>query len=248
MVGPPGAEYPIPDRALQDESMPQIEPGGGTRLALSPPNPAFQSRPARCGRRTVHPAEEANDAGPGRADGTYVDLTVAAGNFSAQRNTLDETLSGLGTVTAKHGSSPAFGGRIDIWFNDHFALQGSGFLAGGSSLEGQAFGVPGSVDASLFYGTGRAVAGIGGRVRLLLSAGFGFRSANYDTPDIEDGSLTVGVVGAGLLVPLGTSVALRLDADDYVYDMYWEVDGLRSREQRQHDVMLTVGLTFRTGG
>jgi hypothetical protein len=184
---------------------------------------------------------------PALADGATVDLTPSFGVFNPTQDNLDEVLPGLGSVTAKHGSGNAFGGRLDVWLNPHFALEGTGYLTTGSSLDGEAFGVPGSVDASFFYGSGRALVGVGTTAKLLLSAGLGFVSSSYDSPGIADGSIMVGVLGVGALIPLGENVSLRLDLDDYVYNMHWEFDGLQSQDQMQQDIVAAVGLTFHTG-
>lgn len=82
----------------------------------------------------------------------------------------------------------------------------------------------------------------------LLSAGLGFVNSSYDTNGIEDGSLWIGVVGAGIQIPLSETALLRLDLDDYVYNMHWEFDGVQSEDQMQHDIVAAVGITFRTGG
>jgi len=176
-----------------------------------------------------------------------VDLTISGGNLRPTQNTLDERVSGVGSITAKQGAASGVGGRLDIWLNEHFALEGTGFYAGASPLEGDVFGATGAVDVSIFYGSGRAVVGIGDRTRLLLSAGIATMARNFDTDAIEDGSITVGVVGAGILIPVGNAVSLRFDLDDYVYDSYWELGDVRSEEIPQHDVVFAAGLTFHTG-
>jgi hypothetical protein len=183
-------------------------------------------------------------AGAAAANDATVDLTISGGNLNPTQNTLDERISGVGSITAKHGSAPGMGGRVSIWINEHFALEGTGFYAGSSSLEGDAFGTTGAVDVAFFYGSGRAVVGVGNRARFLMSAGLATMARNFDTDAIEDGSLTVGVVGAGLLVPLGNAVSLRFDLDGYFYSSYWEFDGIQSDEILQHDVVLQAGLTF----
>ncbi|NNE44071.1 MAG: hypothetical protein HKN12_07665 [Gemmatimonadetes bacterium] len=182
-----------------------------------------------------------------RAEGTPVDLTLSVGGFSSTQNNLDETVAGIGDVTAKFGSSPIIGGRVGIWLNDHLAIEGTGYYAGGSSLEGEAFGVPGSVDASFFYGSGRLVVGLGADNRVMLTGGIGTQKSTYDTTGIEDGSLMVGVLGVSAQFPIGESVSLRIDADNYLYNMYWEFDGLQSEEQFMRDFVLAAGLTFHTG-
>ena len=56
----------------------------------------------------------------------------------------------------------------------------------------------------------------------------------------------MGVVGVGVLLPLGNAVSLRLDTDNYFYNMFWELDGVRSGELLQQDVVFAAGLTFHT--
>jgi len=186
-------------------------------------------------------------AAPALADGASVDLTPSVGYFNPTQNNLDEVIPGLGSVTAKHATGNAFGGRIDVWLNEHFALEGTGYMTTGSSLDGQAFGVAGSVDADFFYGTARALVGVGDKARLLLSAGLGFVNSAYDSNGIEDGSIMVGVLGVGASIPVGNSVSLRFDLDNYIYNMYWEFDGVQSADQLQQDIVAAVGLTFHTG-
>lgn len=180
-------------------------------------------------------------------DNVHVDLSILGGSLQPTQNSVDQRIPDVGSITLKQNPAGGFGGAVTLWLNDHFALEGTGFYAGASSLEGQAFGFTGAVDASVFYGSGRAVVGVGDRTRLLMSAGIATMARNFDTDLIEDGSLTVGVVGAALLIPMGNAVSLRLNLDDYVYDTYWEFAGAKTDAMRQHDVVFGAGLTFHTG-
>ncbi|MFN8179262.1 MAG: hypothetical protein U0167_15125 [bacterium] len=184
---------------------------------------------------------------PAAANDASVDLTISGGSLQPTQNSVDQRIPGVGSLTAKQGAANGVGGRVSIWLNHHFALEGTGFYVGKSALEAQAFGATGAVDVSLFYGSGRVACGIGDRTRLLLSAGIATMARNFDTPLIEDGSLTVGVVGAGLMIPVGNAVSVRLDLDDYLYNTYWEFAGVRTDELPQHDLVFSAGLTFHTG-
>lgn len=114
-----------------------------------------------------------------------------------------------------------------------------------TEMEAQAFGTSGAIDANLFFGAARGVLGFGSSARFMLSAGLGLQSSSYDL--IEGGTWMIGVIGAGVMVPLGEKAGLRVGVDDYLYNAQWDVGGVMTDEIFQHDVTYTAGITFRTG-
>jgi hypothetical protein len=170
-----------------------------------------------------------------------VDVTPELGYYAPLNNQVDE---GDGAVTATHASALGFGARLTFWVNPNFAIEMNGLYTP-TEMEGQAFGETGSLDASVFFGAARAVVGFGSDARFMLSGGLGFQSSSYDF--IEGGTWMIGVIGAGVMIPMGEKAALRLGVDDYLYNAQWEVGDFVTEEIFQHDLVWTAGVTIRTG-
>lgn len=171
-----------------------------------------------------------------------VDVTPEIGYYAPRSDQVD---IGDGLATAKHDNKLGFGGRLTFWANPNFAIELNGMYTA-TKMTGQAFGETGSIDANVFFGTARAVAGFGSTARFLLSAGLGVQSSSYDF--IEGGTWMIGVIGAGVMIPLGESAALRLGVDDYMYNAQWDLGGgVMTDTIFQNDVMYTAGISFRTG-
>ncbi len=185
-------------------------------------------------------------SGPAHAEGARVDITPVVGAFNATQNNVDEEFAGIGAIEAKFAGGTAFGGYLTIWLNDNFAIEGAGHFVG-SSLDAVAFGAEGELGANIFYGTGRAVLGMGQGPQFQVSAGFGMRSVAFDSNEIENSTFGTGVIGGALLVPLGKSTSLRVGIDNYIYTTYWEVGDLRTSELDQQDIVYSVGLTLHSG-
>lgn len=177
---------------------------------------------------------------PAHAGG--VDVTPEIGYYAPQ----SDQASIPDVASASHAASMGWGGRLTFWLNDNFALEATGMLTG-TNMQAQLFDQQvGELGATVFFGTGRAVLGFGSKARFLLNAGLGFQSSSYDY--IEGGTWMIGVVGAGVSVPLGHTLGLRLGADDYIYNAQWDLgDGVLTDTILQHDVTFTVGLSFFTG-
>jgi len=177
---------------------------------------------------------------PARSGG--IDVTPEVAFYSPQS---DQANIGNGAATAKHANATGFGGRLTFWVNENFAFEATGMFAS-TDMEAQLFGQTGALGASVFFGTGRAVIGIGSTAKFLLSAGLGFQSSSYDY--IEGGTWMIGVVGAGAMLPLGQTVGLRAGVDDYIYNAQWDLGGgVLTDTILQHDVTFTVGLSLLTG-
>lgn len=174
-----------------------------------------------------------------------VDISAFAGQFVATANVIDETAPSFGSVTAKHQNAMAYGGHLTIWINNNFGLEG-GVAYTSSSLEGEAFGSTGSLKANLLYGSGKAVLGFGDYTRFQLSGGLGVVKSGYDF--LEGDSHMVGVIGAAILIPLNQQISLRLEVEDFIHYVQWDLgDGNLTQQINQNDLILGAGFSISTG-
>ena len=176
-----------------------------------------------------------------------VHLHFYAGGFSPQSYVLDETYDGFTFARGKLGEKLGYGGGLTIWLNENLGLAGTGYYVA-TSLDGELLGQQGRLDATVFNVGGRVVLGLGGGQGpsvFNLSAGLVANSTNID--QVERDTITAGVIGAELNIPVGSRAALRFAADDYIYDLFWTVDGFQTDPIRQHDLVLSAGITIFTG-
>jgi hypothetical protein len=174
-----------------------------------------------------------------------VDISAFMGQFAATANVIEETSPSFGSVTAKHQNAMAYGGRLTIWINNNFGVEG-GLAYTSSSLEGEAFGSAGSLNANLLYGTGKAVLGFGDYTRFQLGAGLGVVKSSYDF--LQGDSHMVGVIVAAILIPLNQQISLRLDVEDHIHYVQWDLgDGNLTQQMNQNDLILGVGFSISTG-
>lgn len=173
-----------------------------------------------------------------------VEIVPQLGFYSAPTSVIYQDYGPDGSITAAHQASLAFGGRVTYWMRPGLGIEGS-LLFAPTSLEGQAFGFEGSTAANLFYGAGRVVLGFGQRdgvPRLHLSAGLAYAAPSYD--QFEFDPFMAGVIGFGSHLPLGDSMALRFDLDDYISTQQWEFGGQPTDARVQHDVVMSAGIAF----
>jgi hypothetical protein len=182
---------------------------------------------------------------PAAAERGDVELTPMVGYYTAQANSIDEVIPGVGSVTARRADTVAGGLRLTAWVRPSLALEISGLYSSGT-LDGQAFGVEGEMGETSFFGAGRLVLSPASQsARVLFSAGLVLAVQDYEF--VEGSSFMAGVVGVGLKLPMGEAVSLRLDVDDYIYNTWWEVGDQRTTSLTQHDVVSTVGISFSLG-
>jgi len=175
-----------------------------------------------------------------------VHFSTYMGQYAPQSDVVNEL---EGNVEARMANALGYGGQLTVWLNSAVALAASGFYVS-TTLDGDAFGVTGSLDASVFMGGARVVLGLGGTETgpslVNLSAGIVANSTDYG-PAVESGTHAAGVVGVDLNVPLGRNAGLRLGVDDYIHDKWFEVGDVSTEAARQHDVVLYGGLTLYPG-
>jgi hypothetical protein len=135
------------------------------------------------------------------------------------------------------------GARLTFWGNSPLGLELTGGyspanveIAGGTINEDK--------NTNVFVGSAKLMLGISP-----ASSSFGLyvgggpaliRRGEDVTEESESATDWGGVVGAGLRLPLGSSVGLRIDIEDYLYDGDFSGD-----DDFQNDLVLSAGLSLR---
>src|SRR5262245_57940509 len=159
---------------------------------------------------------------PPAAAAAGVDIVPFVGVFQPTENQINDLTGGL---IANLDSGPAYGVRLDWWFNDRFGLEGSIsaasselLIAGGAALSSSATWFQGDVRARL------RLLGENHPVRLDVVGGIGYNDLDYAVKDILNAfeitsdSQTSWVLGLGMDVPVGT-MGLRFEAVDNLHDV-----------------------------
>jgi hypothetical protein len=175
-------------------------------------------------------------AQPARAQGS-VSITPYAGIYVPTKNAFSTVGNDI-----KRKNSFFGGGRLTFWGKSPLGLE---LTAGFAPAKVEVAG--GTINASrntnvfaggmkLMLGISPAVAPIGfyvGGGPALIRRGANLLNGNQSQTDFG------GLLGAGLRLPLGRSVGVRFDAEDYLYD--GDFSGSNSF---QNDLVLTAGLSL----
>lgn len=81
----------------------------------------------------------------------------------------------------------------------------------------------------------------------MLHGGLGMQGTKCDEL-IKGGNIMTGVLGLGSILPLGVNTWLRTDLDLHAYTTFFEIGDAQTDELTQYDMVLAVGIQFRTGG
>lgn len=176
--------------------------------------------------------------------GGQIDFAPAIGYYVSTANVIQEDFGNNLTVEASHKSSMAFGGKLTIWANNLLGFESS-FAYTSTSLDGEAFGLEGSTDASLFFATEKVVLGFGNSTRFQIGGGFGIVTSSYS--DLDGDTHMTGVAGIALIIPMSQAVALRLDGDDHIHSIFWTVDDFETDAITQNDIVVTLSISVSTG-
>jgi hypothetical protein len=146
-------------------------------------------------------------------------------------------------------STVAFGGRIARMFSAN--KLGVEFSLGyaGSGLEGEDSGI--EIDGSLTMWSLRLIymLGAGGNLRPYLAGGLGYVTRGGDAWEDIDGTGDIGGnLAVGLLFPLGETLNLRVELEDYLSSAGFESGGVESESEFQNDFLLSVGIHIPFGG
>lgn len=176
-------------------------------------------------------------ARPVAAQGS-ISLTPWAGVYVPTKNEFSSVDNDI-----KRNNAFMAGARLTFWGNSPLGLELTGGyspanveIAGGTINEDK--------NTNVFVGSAKLMLGISP-----ASSSFGLyvgggpaliRRGEDVTEESESATDWGGVVGAGIRLPLGSSVGLRVDVEDYLYDGNFSGD-----DDFQNDLVLSAGLSFR---
>lgn len=176
--------------------------------------------------------------------GGQIDFAPAIGYYISTANVIQEDFGNNLTVEASHKSNLAFGGKLTIWANNLLGFESS-FAYTSTSLDGEAFGLGGSTDASLFFAHEKVVLGFGNTTRFQIGGGFGIITSSY--ADLDGDTHMIGVAGIALIIPMSQNVGLRLDADDHIHSVSWIIGNFETDPITQNDIVVMLGISISTG-
>lgn len=180
-------------------------------------------------------------------------LSVAARPLAAQGSVSLTPWAGIYVPTSnefsvvdtdiKRNNSFIGGARLTFWGNSPLGLELTGGyspanveIAGGTINEDR--------NTNVFVGSAKLMLGISpasSAFGLYIGGGPALIRRGSDVTE-EDESITDwgGVLGAGLRFPMGESVGLRIDVEDYLYN--GDFDG---SDDFQNDLVISAGLSFK---
>ncbi|KPK80991.1 MAG: hypothetical protein AMS25_08150 [Gemmatimonas sp. SM23_52] len=175
--------------------------------------------------------------------GIGIDLTAYGGVFVPLNDIVDDEDIGTG----KHESALAVGGRLTLGLPGPLGVEGTfnyalSDVGADSDTEG----------AHVWSVSGRAVFEFGlpaAPLTFFVNGGIAYIGRGGDAYDeVEDKSNVGGVAGVGLKVGLPGLLAIRLDAEDYIYSAKPTIGGLEPADsQLQNDIVVSAGLVFSIG-
>jgi hypothetical protein len=175
------------------------------------------------------------------------------------------TVGSSATLAARHQSAAAFGANLSYWLNDRFGIEG-GAVYSGSHLKssgqineptGTTLFPPTSEQAHVWLGSAKLM------MQLMptesdfnLRFGFGpaiiSRGGSAYASDADGKFTGLTDVGAAMSlctrIPLMSNVAVRLRAEDYMYEskIAWKAnipsEDLSLKQRTQHDFIFSAGL------
>jgi hypothetical protein len=176
-------------------------------------------------------------ARPAAAQGS-LSLTPWAGMYVPTKN----EFSSVDTDIKRNNAFMA-GARLTFWGNSPLGLEFTGGyspakveIAGGTINEDK--------NTNVFVGSAKLMLGISpasSSLGLYIGGGPALIRRGEDvTEESESATDWGGVIGAGLRLPLGSSVGFRLDLEDYLYDGDFSGD-----DDFQNDLVISAGLSLR---
>ncbi len=175
-------------------------------------------------------------ARPARAQGS-VSLTPYAGIYVPTKN----SFSSVGN-SIKRNNSFVGGARLTLWGKSPLGLELSGgysparIKVAGATINGERKSNVVLASLRLMIGLSPAASGLGlyvGAGPALIRRGSDVLNSSQSKTDFG------GNIGAGLRLPIGHSIGVRFDAEDYLYD--GNFDGSK---KFQNDLALTAGLSL----
>jgi hypothetical protein len=175
---------------------------------------------------------------PARAQGS-TSFTLWGGVYSPLG--ADPNLGAIGGQVERENSF-AGGGRLTLWGRRLFGLE---VVAGLTPAKVNVAGgvINGTRNLNVFAGGLKLMLGVSPAVSSVgfhLGAGPALKRRGEDVaPGSESHTDFGGVLGAGIRVPFSPRVALRLDAEDYIYS-----GSFGGNEGTRNDLILSTGISF----
>ena len=146
-------------------------------------------------------------------------------------------------------STVAFGGRLSRMFSgDHLGVEFSIGYAG-SGLEGEETGE--EIDGTVTMWSLRLLYMLGssGKLRPYLAGGLGYLTRGGDAWEDIDGTGDIGGnLALGLLFPLGETLDLRIELEDYISSAGFDTGTFETDSEFQNDFLLSAGIHIPFGG
>jgi hypothetical protein len=194
-------------------------------------------------------------ATPALAQLPSIDFTAYGGVYVPLNDVVEEQVLGV-DFTGKHENALAIGGRLTLGLPGPLGVEGAVNYAL-SDVEVDSAGATVKESANVLAVSGRLVFEFGlpaAPLTFFLNGGVAYISRGGDFYEgVKDKSNVGGVAGVGLKLGLPGLVAIRLDAEDYIYSAKpMLVDPVGNPieladSQLQNDIIVSVGLVFSIG-
>jgi len=186
------------------------------------------------------------------------EITPFVGVYLPTASIIDQFTLACGCeVSLKQKTNVAVGGRVADWLNDRVAIEASVEYSGSGVRATYGGSVSADTSANIVAGSAQLLIGlpprllsasfyVSGGVGLVAHGGGGYAGTNGTTR-------FGGVLGAGTRFNIGRSLAVRAEAEDYVFSATFTdpTTGTGTNARFQNDLVFSLGLAMvlgRTGG
>ncbi len=189
-----------------------------------------------------------------------VEITPTMGVYIPTGNLVEQQIyvdNDAVTAELDHKSGLAIGGRVTVWLPTGIGLEGSYLYAMSDARESASFGgLSGSAseDAHVGLGAAKLLYKLGAvpAAPMTFHLGVGLAVISHggkywDLVNVDGTTDVGGVIGLGASLHLPGMVAIRVDAEDYIYSAKFDEQGAETDSKMQNDLMLTVGLAIKLG-
>jgi hypothetical protein len=184
---------------------------------------------------------------PSEAAQVRFDFVPYAGLYIPTSKVFDQFLSECSCqVSIKHKTNFILGGRVTLWWPSRVGVEGTfGYSPSGVTLAASGFG---SKDTSAHVITASAkilvrVSPPGAPTSFHVGGGLGLVGHGGDAYGTSGMTRFGGILGAGVAFKAGSLLALRLDAEDHLYNAHFSSGGTSKSDYKfQNDLVLSVGL------
>jgi len=184
---------------------------------------------------------------PALAQQVMVDINPFGGIYFPISDLVEED-----GVTGKQKLGPLFGARVTVWLNESFGVEG-GFAYAITDAEAEEAGVTLEEDANVMLGTLKGLyqfapsptapfmLHVGAGAALIMHGGDAYE-------DLEGTTDIGGTVIFGGTYDVSDMVAIRFDAQDFMYSAKFDVAGVDIGDAKfQNDLVFTGGVVIKVG-